>query len=100
MKQSYGLLSIGIVGDKLCDGIQTAMQDVTQLVERMRGDGHILLEPLDGCMTHAVLEAERVCREALRRHRLPERFIANHNSIPLYRGHYAHYNSHNYMAII
>ena len=76
------------------------MQNIAQLIERMRGDGHILLEPLDRCVTHSMLETQGISRDTLRRHRFPQRFIVNHPSFPLYRGNYANYNGHMNMAII
>ena len=55
---------------------------LAQLVERVRRYRHILLQPLDGRVAHAVLEPQRIGRRSLQFHRFPQRRIANHTKAP------------------
>ena len=71
-----------LIRDILGHIFQAAIQYLTQLVERVRRYRHILLQPLDGRVAHAVLEPQRIGRRSLQFHRFPQRRIANHTKAP------------------
>ena len=70
------------VGDVLRHIFQAAIQDRTQLVQRMCRYRHVGLEALDSRMTHAVFETQGIGRHLLFLHRFPQWRIVNHRLRP------------------
>ena len=64
-----------LIWNILCDIFQPAIQNSTELVQRVRGNRHVRLEALDSCMTHTVLEAEGVSCRIPFGHRFPQRCV-------------------------
>lgn len=66
------------VGDVLRHIFQAAIQDRTQLIQRMCRYRHIGLEALNGRMAHAVFEPQSISRYLLFLHRFPQWRIMDH----------------------
>ena len=74
-----------ISSKKSDNAFRLAMQDLAKALQRIHGDGLVMLKLMNGLGIDAVLMDQRIGRYALLRHGLPQRFITDHAIAPYQR---------------